>query len=128
MAYYIVLERKINMTDTLFKQITKLDAIENAYKQALKGKTKYTQDAILFSLNETYNLMELQRDLINEVYEPGDFIEFKVYEPKERVIHAPMFRDKIVQLLMYNALSKEYNKKIIKDSYASIKGKAHINA
>lgn len=111
------------MSQNLFEQVIDFNNIESAYKKALCGDTKFTHDAIIFSMNEVYNLLDLQRSLKYRTYKPGEFIEFYVYEPKERLIHAPKFRDKIVQLLLYNSLSSFYNNKFIKDSYASIENR-----
>ncbi len=61
---------------------------------------------MIFARNETYNLRELRDSLINETYCFGEYEEFKVYEPKERTIHAPSYKDKIVQIAI-NTVLKE---------------------
>ena len=50
-------------------------------------------------------------------------MRFTVYEPKERIIDAPHYRDKIVQLAINNVLKGYYNRLFIHDSYACIDGK-----
>lgn len=61
-------------------------------------------------------------------YQPGDYIEFSVYEPKERVIYAPRYHDKIVQHATNNILRDFYEPKFIHDSYACIRGKGNQRA
>lgn len=107
----------------LFKEITSEKNIYEAYKQTLKGDTKYTQKALIFRMNETYNLMKLRKRIIKDEYEFDEYIKFYVYEPKERLIHAPTFKDKIVQILIYNELKKIYFPSFIYDSYSCIDGK-----
>jgi len=48
-----------------------------------------------------------------------------VYEPKERVIYAPKYKDKIVQHAVNNVLRDFYEPKFIFDSYACIRGKGN---
>lgn len=113
--------------ETLFEKITSLDNLEKAYYKTQKGDGKYNKQSLLFSLDLTKNLLELQHELVSETYEVSGYNIFSVYEPKERVIYAPKYRDKIVQLSLFFALSEELDKKFIYDSYACIKGKGtHI--
>jgi len=107
----------------LFDKIVSEDNIYQAYKKALKGDGKYNLEAMQFMLDEVYNLQELRLSLINNTYEFSGYIRFIVYEPKERVIDAPHFKDKIVQLAVNNVLKEIYNKSFIYDSYACIDNK-----
>lgn len=69
------------------------------------------------------NISQLRNELINKTYEFSGYNIFTVYEPKERVIAAPHFRDKVVQLAINDILKLFYNKKFIYDSYACIDNK-----
>lgn len=108
------------MSHPIFDKIVNKENIEAAYRQALKGKNKYTSEAIIFSMDETYNLNKLRRSLIEGAYRFGGYMRFKVYEPKERIIDAPHFTDKIVQLAINNVLKQIYQPCFIYDSYASL--------
>jgi len=109
--------------DNLFERIVDKNNIEKAYRKALKGDNKYHPEAMLFSLDETYNLMNLRQSLIDGTYEFSGYIRFMVYEPKERVIDAPHFKDKIVQLAINNVLKRIYQPSFIYDSYACLDNK-----
>lgn len=89
----------------------------------MKGDSKYKDEAIEFSNNLTYNLNELRQSLINGTYEFSGYYTFKVYEPKERIINAPCFKDKIVQIAINNIMKGKYYKTFIYDSYACIDNK-----
>lgn len=104
----------------IFKAITDFDNLYAAYLQVSKSKNKYSKEALLFSQNETANLLDLQQQLINGTYSFDDYIEFKVFEPKERVINAPHFKDKIVQIAIDNILKPIFEPTFISHSYACI--------
>lgn len=104
----------------IFKEITDFDNLYAAYLQVSKSKNKYSKEALLFSQNETANLLDLQQQLINGTYSFDDYIEFKVFEPKERVINAPHFKDKIVQIAIDNILKPIFEPTFISHSYACI--------
>lgn len=106
-----------------FSKIVNEYNLYRAYRKALKGKNKYTKEAIWFSRDETYNLEALRRSLIDGTYQFDGYMRFTVYEPKERIIDAPHFKDKIVQLAINNILKEIYNPCFIYDSYASIDNK-----
>ncbi len=89
----------------------------------MEGKGKYKGEAMTFARNETYNLAKLRESLVNDTYKFSGYITFTVKEPKERVIDAPHFVDKIVQLAINQILKKVYNKSFIHDSYACIDDK-----
>lgn len=108
---------------TLFEQIIDIENIEKAYKQTRKGKRKYKVAAIKFARDETYNLLRLQNELKEGTWTFGEYVSFRVFEPKERVIHAPSYECKIVQLAINNVLKNVFNTKFIYDSYACIDGK-----
>ena len=108
---------------SLFNQIISYENLYRAYKQSIKGSSKYKTSAIMFSKNETYNILKLQNILEKGKYNFGGYYEFMVYEPKERLIHAPKYIDKIVQLAIYYQIKDIYKKTYIYDSYACIDGK-----
>lgn len=71
------------------------DTIYDSYKVSCRHKQKKLR-TLQFKENLVDNLYDIQLDLRNECYIPGDFERFKVFEPKERNIEAPAFKDKIV--------------------------------
>ncbi len=107
----------------LFDQITSYENLKWAFNKSQRGKSKYKPEALEFAKNETYNLYELQKELINGTYEFQGYISFKVHEPKERDIMAPHYRDKIVQLAINNVLKAVYQPGLIYDTYACLDNK-----
>jgi retron-type reverse transcriptase len=69
------------------------------------------------------NLLKLWRELKNKEYQVGEYLRFKVFEPKERLVSAPRARDKIVQFAVHNVLQEVYEPVFIKTSFACLKNK-----
>ena len=107
----------------IFNCITDHNNILKAYHQTQLGPGKYKREAMEFHKNQTHNLGKLRQSLLDETYKFSGYEEFMVYEPKERLIHAPRYKDKIVQLSINNILKEVIHPKFIFDSYACIDGK-----
>ena len=88
-------------------------AIEAGYKTALRGSRKFTREAVLYDLYSEVNNVRLWRDLkkiektrqagVSE-YTPGKYRHRIIVEPKERSLHIPPLRDKVVQLVIHQEL------------------------
>lgn len=102
----------------LFDEMFSLDNLEKAYKQSLKSDGKFKAEALIFQRNETVNLQRLRDSLYNRTYKFSGYNEFTIYEPKERIINAPHYKDKVVQLAMNNVLKEILVPTFISDSYA----------
>lgn len=113
---------------TLFEQITTKENFQLAYEKTQRGQYKYRIGAIKYSENITHNLRALRSQVVAGTYEPKGYHKFKVYEPKERIVHAPCYRDKIVQHAINNILLPWYSQRFIGDSYACIPGKGNFRA
>jgi hypothetical protein len=74
-------------------------------------------------INETYNLANLKQSLIDETYKFGGYDTFIVFEPKQRIINAPQYRDKVIQIAINNVLKEIYYPCLIFDTYACIDNK-----
>ena len=106
----------------LFEKTFTLENLYEAFLIARKGKRK--KIAILrFEKNLGTELEKLHNELHDGTYEPRPYTQFKVYEPKERVINAPAFRDLVVQHVIYKAIYKIFDSSFIDASYACRKGK-----
>lgn len=112
-----------NLFNNIFDRIVDEENIYQAYKKALEGDSKYNPEAMKFMMDEVYNLDKLRQSLIDGTYEFDGYIRLIVFEPKKRIVDAPHFKDKIVQLAINNVLKEIYNPCFIHDSYASIDNK-----
>jgi len=105
----------------LFEKAFTKDNLYAAYLDARKGKRK-KKACFTFEINLGSNLFELYTKIHNGTYKPDPYFQFKVYEPKERLIHAPSFRDVVVQHAIYRVIYKLFNNTFINTSFACRKG------
>ena len=80
-------------------------------------------------MNLSENLWKLHYDLKYKKYKPDGYHTFKIYDPKERVIQATSYRDRILQ----HALCDSYllpllERHLIYDNCACRKGKGTRHA
>jgi retron-type reverse transcriptase len=96
--------------------------LRKAYKKARKGKGAkwYVKD---FDNDLEKNLLQLQKDLFKQTYEPKPMKTFIIRDPKTRVISASAFRDRVVHHALCNIIEPIFDKVFICDSYANRKGK-----
>ena len=106
----------------IYAKISSFDNLLVASKKAQKGKKENTQVAKFhFHLEE--NLLQLQQQLHNKSYVPGKYKTFFIYDPKERMISAAPYRDRVVHHALCNIIEPIFEKTFIYDSYANRKGK-----
>ena len=93
--------------------------INNLYDAYLSArKNKRNKKAIYeFEKNLGMNLASLKAELENFIYKPSEYRTFYVYEPKQRLIVAPNFRDSVIQHLIYNYIYDLFDRSFIHDSY-----------
>lgn len=112
------------MTD--FEKVIDFNNLYKAYRKVKCGKgTKYSANK--FSTMAFDGLIRLKTSLINKTYKMSEYYEFKIYEPKERVIKAASFKDKIVQhSLCDNVLLPKLSEIFIRNSFAGQIGKGTL--
>lgn len=106
----------------LFEVIFTRENLYQAYLDACKGKHK-KRACFNFERRLAYNLDLLYESIHNGSYQPKEYYEFTVYEPKERKIYAPSFRDLVVQHAIYRIIYPIFNATFIDQSFACRKGK-----
>ncbi|MEZ4883194.1 MAG: hypothetical protein R3E32_00565 [Chitinophagales bacterium] len=85
----------------LIEPITSMDNLYLAYWKAKKGKQN-RPEVIAFTKNLRENLRSLQSDILEQTIDFGDYHYFKIYDPKERLICATSFRERVLQHALMN--------------------------
>lgn len=106
----------------LFEQAFTHEALYRGWIDASAGK-RGKRATLDFGRNLAANLDALHAALHNGSYTPQPYKEFQVYEPKQRTIYAPAFRDLVVQHAIYRLIYPIFNRTFIDQSYACRKGK-----
>lgn len=76
-----------------------------------------------FEANHEDNLFHAIEVLKHGTYQPGEYRVFKVWEPKERIIMALPFFDRVIQHMIVNFIEPIFEKRFLFHSYACRKGK-----
>jgi retron-type reverse transcriptase len=106
----------------LFEKAFTHEALYQAWLDASHGK-RNRRATLEFSRHLSRHLDALHDALHSGEYQPQPYHLFKVYEPKERLIYAPAFRDLVVQHAIYRLIYPLFNAGFIDHSYACRKGK-----
>jgi len=93
-----------------------------AYYKSSKGK-KSRQDVIDFSKDLDNNLKHIQNQLMNKAVIIGDYHYFKIKDPKERIICAASFPERVIHHAIMNITEKYFEDFQIYNSYACRKYK-----
>lgn len=106
----------------VFEQVVDYDNLYRAYLNARLCK-RYRYEVLKFTAHLEDYLFLLQRQLTDGTYKLGRYREFYIYEPKQRLIMAQPFKDRVVQWAIYQVLNPIFTKSYISDSYAGIEGR-----
>ena len=106
----------------LMKNICTMKNALNAYQKARRCK-RYRPEVLEFEANREEYLGKAIRELESLTYTPGKYKVFKVWEPKERIIMALPFYDRVIQHMIVNYIEPIFEHQFIYHSYACRKGK-----
>ncbi len=93
-----------------------------AFRLAAKGK-RGKSSAAGFEHQVADRLVELQRELTDFSYQPGGYVNFIIHEPKQRLVSAAPFCDRVVHHALCNVIEPIFERQFIPDSYANRAGK-----
>lgn len=106
----------------LMEQITSLDNLYQAYRKASRGKLR-NKEVLRFSEQFDENIRTMRNNLINGSFAIGDYRYFTIYDPKERIICAAPFRERVMQHAVMNICHPYFDRGLIDTTYATRKGK-----
>lgn len=107
-----------------------LDILLRAVDDCAKG-VSWKSSVLRWTIpsNKLRYALALKKELDSKTYKVSPYTVFRVTEPKPRVIHSPMFRDRVVQLAMcINGLYDDLMHDAIADSCACQIGKGTLYA
>ena len=108
--------------NNLFEQIISWQNFRLAFLKASKGKSR-SSEVILFTTKLDENLEVLRHGIANQTYSIGEYRQFKIYDPKERIISVASFKDRVIHHAIINILEPIFEKQFIFHTYACRKGK-----
>lgn len=111
----------------LFEQIVDRDNLRLAVHKALKGK-RSKGDATAFVARLDQHLEEMRWGLLRGDFPLGHFHQFTIHDPKERLITAPCFAERVLHHAIMNLCEPVFERSLIADTFACRKGKGRIAA
>lgn len=113
-----------NSTD--FEIICDFGKLHSAYKKSKCGKG-FAKSSVKFQIAALDGIYQIKRKLETKTYQVSPYNQFTIYEPKERIIRACSFQDKIVQhSLCDNVLLPKLKNEFIQTNYAGQIGKGTL--
>jgi len=101
----------------LYEKIYDFENLHRAYLRARRGK-RDQREVLGFERDLEGELIQLQNELVWGQYETGPYRCFHVHEPKQRLVAALAFRDRVVQQSLTAALEPIWEARFIHHSYA----------
>jgi len=106
----------------LYPIITSFENLYLAFQAAARGK-RGQPNVAAFEWDLEANLLQLQEELEAKTYRPGPYDSFYIHDPKDRLISAAPFRDRVVHHALVRVIEPIFERSFIADSYANRVGK-----
>lgn len=106
----------------MYAELTSWHNLLLAYRKTARGK-RGKANAATFEHRLEDNLLHLQQQLRSYNYRPGPYVSFTIHEPKQRIISAAPFSDRVVHHALCNLIEPIFERSFIDDSYANRVGK-----
>ena len=110
-----------------FMKIVERSNFRLAFHKAAKGK-RHRSEVRQFSSDLENNLRRLIIEVAAFEFPYGRAKQFTIYDPKQRVITAPSFPERILHHAILNVIESVFERYLIFDSYACRVGKGRIKA
>jgi hypothetical protein len=111
----------------LFGEVCSFPALCLAARQAARGK-KGSPRVADFLRDLEPEVIALESELATKTYRPRPYRTFMVFDPKERMICAADFRDRVVHHAVCRVLEPIFERGLIHDTYACRRGKGTLRA
>lgn len=106
----------------LIERIADIDNLYLAYSKACRGK-RLKMEVRQFAEHFDRNIMQLREGIISGEVEVGNYHYFTIFDPKERLICAASFRERVLHHAIMNVCHDYFDRSLIADTYATRKGK-----
>ena len=111
----------------IFEQIADPDNLRLAFWKAQIGKSA-KKDVVSFRERLDIHLLQIRNQLIEGTCQYGNYHYFTIYDPKERVICAADFGERVVHHAIMNICAVDFENRQTPYSYACRKGKGTFAA
>ncbi|MBI1760079.1 MAG: RNA-directed DNA polymerase [Acidobacteria bacterium] len=102
----------------LWPQVIDFNNLLAAAQQAQRGK-RYQPNVLRFNARLAEELLQLQAELESQTYRPGPYTTFQIVEPKQRMISAAPYRDRVVHHALCNVIAPLFERTFLGASHAN---------
>ena len=106
----------------LWHAVVSFDNLLRAARRAARGKRR-TAVVARFMDRRELECLALQRELKTGAWRPGRPSRFRISDPKERLIVAAPFRDRVVHHALIDVLEPHLDRRMVHESFACRRGK-----
>ena len=106
----------------LYEEITSAENLLCAWEEFVKNKKKRS-DVRVFGQNLMGEILALHQNLTNYTYKHSSYEEFRISDPKPRIIHKAKVGDRLMHHAVYRVLYPLFEQTFIFDSYSCRKNK-----
>ena len=106
----------------LTERIADLDNLYLAFAKACRGKQR-KREVLDFRANFDENMLVLRNEILSGEIQVGQYHYFTIYDPKERIICAAPFRERVLHHAIMNVCHEYFDRSLIDDTYATRVGK-----
>ena len=103
--------------NNIFEKIISLENLFSAWDTFKSDKQK-KKDVRRFEWQLEENIFELYRDLKSRNYIHGDYTSFYITDPKQRIIHKALVRDRILHHAIFSVLTPLFEETFIQNSFS----------
>lgn len=100
-----------------YEDIISVSNLLYAWQEFEVGKSN-KPDVIEFGCRLMDNILALHADLVNQTYQHGNYYEFRINDPKPRLIHKASVRDRLMHHAVYRILYPFFDRTFIPDSFS----------
>src|SRR5262249_35999861 len=111
----------------LFERIVDRENLRLAVHKALRGK-RSKQDARAFVARLDENLESMRAAIVSGEIALGEYHQFTIFDPKQRLITAPCFRERVLHHAIMNVCEPVFERWLIADTFACRRGKGRLAA
>jgi RNA-directed DNA polymerase len=111
----------------LFDHVLARDNLRLAAARAVRGK-RHRADAREFLADLDRRLGAMREELASGTFQVGRYRQFVVRDPKERIITAPVFAERVLHHALMNVCEPIFDRWLIDDTFACRRGRGRLAA
>ncbi|MBR6355075.1 MAG: hypothetical protein IKS01_04770 [Paludibacteraceae bacterium] len=111
----------------LIEQVADMDNLRTAFHKAQRSKSE-KREIIAYRMHLESNLLRLREQILQGEVEVGAYTLFKIYDPKERMVCAAAFSERVLHHALMNVCDPYFERQMIYTTYANRVGKGVYKA